>query len=174
MRHTRLGKAIHRTNLLERSDFDIVMTYGLEFQGLVNYYALAHNVAQRLYPVKYTFLQSLVKTLAYKHKQPITWAFRRFAQKSKEGITCITVEVPREGRKPLVAKFGDKPIRFDAKAELIEKQTMLYPARNELIKRLTANQCELCGSKDHVEVHHIRKQRPTKPLSWANTTSKMG
>lgn len=53
MRHTKHGKARHRTNLFERSDFDIVTTYGLEFQGLVNYYALAHNVAQRLYPVRY-------------------------------------------------------------------------------------------------------------------------
>jgi predicted HNH restriction endonuclease len=29
--------------------------------------------------------------------------------------------------------------------------------RNELIKRLLAEKCELCGSKMNVEVHHIRK-----------------
>ncbi|HEY6408065.1 MAG TPA: hypothetical protein VIY29_11415, partial [Ktedonobacteraceae bacterium] len=29
--------------------------------------------------------------------------------------------------------------------------------RNELIKRLLADTCELCGSKEQVEVHHIRK-----------------
>ena len=31
------------------------------------------------------------------------------------------------------------------------------PARNELLKRLLANKCELCQSTNQVEVHHIRK-----------------
>jgi hypothetical protein len=31
------------------------------------------------------------------------------------------------------------------------------PARNELLKRLLANTCELCTSTEQVEVHHIRK-----------------
>ena len=31
------------------------------------------------------------------------------------------------------------------------------PARNELLKRLLANRCELCQSTNQVEVHHIRK-----------------
>jgi hypothetical protein len=122
MRHTQRGKARHRTNLLERSDYDIVMTYGLEFQGLVNYYTLASNVAQRLYPVKYAFLQSLTKTLAYKHKQSVTWVFKRYRRTSPEGVTCIMVEVPRPDRKPLVAKFGDKPIHFNATAKLAAAQ----------------------------------------------------
>ena len=29
--------------------------------------------------------------------------------------------------------------------------------RTELVARLLANQCELCGATDDVEVHHIRK-----------------
>ena len=33
----------------------------------------------------------------------------------------------------------------------------VYGGRTELIKRLLANQCELCGSTKNIEVHHIRK-----------------
>ena len=29
--------------------------------------------------------------------------------------------------------------------------------RSELLERLLAQECELCGSKDKIEVHHIRK-----------------
>lgn len=29
-------------------------------------------------------------------------------------------------------------------------------ARNEVVKRLLADTCEMCGSHDGVEVHHIR------------------
>jgi len=56
------GKPHPRTALLNNSDYEIVMTYNMEFQGLVNYYILAQNVAKRLYPVRYAYLQSLVKT----------------------------------------------------------------------------------------------------------------
>ena len=31
------------------------------------------------------------------------------------------------------------------------------PERNELLKRLLAEKCEMCGSRENVEVHHIRK-----------------
>ncbi len=30
-------------------------------------------------------------------------------------------------------------------------------ARSDLIERLQANKCELCGSKEDCEVHHVRK-----------------
>jgi len=30
-------------------------------------------------------------------------------------------------------------------------------AHNELIARLLADECELCGSRQNIEVHHIRK-----------------
>jgi hypothetical protein len=48
-------------------------------------------------------------------------------------------------------------------------------ARNEIVKRLLADTCEMCGSHDGVEVHHIRhlkdlniRGRAAKP-AWAQT-----
>jgi hypothetical protein len=38
-----------------------------------------------------------------------------------------------------------------------QRPTIARPERNELIKRLLAEKCELCGSRDNIEVHHIRK-----------------
>jgi hypothetical protein len=127
------GKVTHRPELLYCSDFEIIQTYGLEFQGLVNYYTMAHNVAKRLYPVKYSLQQSLVKTLANKHKKSITWVYRRYKRKSAYGVTAISIEIPNPNNpaKPLTASFGNKPIRRNPTA-FKDKVARIYHGRNEL------------------------------------------
>lgn len=161
-RHTRNGKSYHRTELMNRSDYDIVMSYNLGFQGLANYYTMAHDVAAKLYPVKQAYLQSLVKTLAAKHKRKASWVYRRYYRRQENNIKAIVVEVPREDREPLIAKFGAKPIRFDKWAVLEDKKPHILTQRNEMVKRLLANQCELCGSMEDIRVHHIHKLKDLK------------
>jgi group II intron reverse transcriptase/maturase len=156
-RYTRRGWPCHRRALLDRSDYDIVMTYAVEFQGLVNYYALAVDVAKKLYPVKWYFMESLAKTLAFKHKQKATWAYRRYKRKTANGLTAMVVEVSRQDKPPLVAKFGAQPIRFDPRAVISDQKTTLWLGRSELVQRLLADHCELCGSTHHIEVHHLHK-----------------
>jgi group II intron reverse transcriptase/maturase len=157
-RYRRKGKTIHRTNLLHQSDYEIVLAFNAECQGLLNYYILAQNVFKRLAYVQYTFKQSLVKTLANKHKKNATWVYRRYTHKGEDGRKVIRVVIPREEpRKPLVATFGAKPIRYVK--ETIIKDTMPhhYLPRVELVKRLLAGRCELCGSTNDIEVHHVRR-----------------
>ncbi len=161
-RRTHGGKPYHRTELINHSDYDIVTAYQLEFQGLVNYYVLAYDVADKLYPVKWVYLQSLVKTLAVKHKRSATWVYRHYSRRVGEGRKAIVVTVPREGQAPLIARFGAKPIRHDKWAVIPDTQTRLLPSRNELVKRLLANHCELCGATDEICVHHIRKLKDLK------------
>ena len=161
-RRMRKGKPYHRTELLNNSDYDIVLTYNLEFQGLANYYALAHDVAKKLYPVKWIYLQSLVKTLAAKHKQKATWVYKKYYHKLKNGLKAIVVTIEREDKAPLVTRFGAKPIHFDRNAILNDTILSSKPARNDLAKRLLANQCELCGSTQDIIVHHIRKLKDLK------------
>ncbi len=73
-------------------------------------------------------------------------------------MKCLEVKVERQGKKPLTAQFGGIPLRRKRTAILTD-QLPIYKKfeRNELIKRLLADRCELCGSKEQVEVHHIRK-----------------
>ena len=56
-----------------------------------------------------------------------------------------------------MAKFGGTPIRFDKKAVITESKPKLIISRNELVRRLTAQECEICGSTGGIQVHHIRK-----------------
>ncbi len=176
-RVTKKGKPSHRPDLLPCSDYEIIQTYGLEFQGLVNYYTMAHNVSTRLYPVKYTYQQSLVKTLANKHQQPSRWVYRKYAQRSEHGVKALIIEIPNPNNpdKPLTAKFGDKPIRFNPKVAITDNITQVFHGRNELVARLLANECELCGASEKVNVHHVRKLKDVKqkykgrkvPPAWA-------
>ena len=165
-RYSQRGKPIHRAELLHNSDYEIVMTYHLEFQGLVNYYLMAQNVSDRLYPVKYAYLQSLVKTLAHKHQKPITWVYQKYYRKSEDNIKAIRVTVPREDPKqPLIATFGAKPIRrVHQVVTKDEKSRPLGVSGNEIVRRLLANQCELCSSTENIEVHHLRKLANIKKL----------
>jgi hypothetical protein len=163
-RFTQKGKSIHRPSLLNCSDYEIVQTYGLEFQGLVNYYTLAHNVSKRLHPVRYHLQQSLVKTLAAKHKKTTTWVYRHYYRQSAHGLWALMVEVPNPNHpdKPLRASFGDKPIHYNPQATLTDEITPIYHGQNELVRRLLANECELCGSAEKINVHHIRKLKDLK------------
>lgn len=156
-RDTRKGQPIHRPALLEASDYEITKTYGMELQGLVNYYQYAHNVS-RLYKVKYHLMMSLVKTIATKHKRSAKWVYKKYKRKSAEGMTAIMVEMPNPNNpdKPLWAQFGNKPIRHNRTAIIIDDLIQFHPGRNELVRRLLADKCELCGSADQIRVHHVR------------------
>lgn len=43
----------------------------------------------------------------------------------------------------------------------------VYGGRTELVKRLLAEKCELCGSTENIEVHHIRKLADLKKKGQA-------
>ena len=68
------------------------------------------------------------------------------------------MDVPRKGKKPFTATFGKKPIRRVKDTTVKDEVQAVYIAHNELIARLLATSCELCG-REHVSLHghHIRK-----------------
>jgi len=159
----RNGKVSYRSYLIRCSDFEIVLNYGIEFQGLANYYALAHNVSS-LYKVKYHYITSLAKTLAAKHKKSVRWAYRKYKRKSEYGITCFVVEVKSNVNSEKIhrAQFGHKPLRHQKTAVINDRKAELYRSGNELVRRLLANRCELCGSDNDVQGHHVRKLKDVK------------
>ena len=55
-------------------------------------------------------------------------------------------------RKPLVAWFGAKRIIFNKHLVISDRKPQLLPGRNELVKRLLADQCEVCGSNEGVNI----------------------
>src|SRR5207249_6878230 len=69
-RYLRDGKPIHRSELLNDSEYDIIYRYQGEYRGLVNYYGLAQNLAELGY-VRWTMETSVLKTLACKNQTSV-------------------------------------------------------------------------------------------------------
>ncbi|MCY3558437.1 MAG: reverse transcriptase domain-containing protein [Chloroflexi bacterium] len=161
--YRRKGKPAHRPELTHDDDFTIVSRYQSEFRGIVQYYLLAQNVSH-LGRLQWVMQQSLVMTLASKHKTTRKRVVRRYrstVQTEHGPRACLQVTVERNnGRRPLVARFGGIPLHRRRDAILIDREPQRYRVnRNELIQRLLANECELCGSTEDVQVHHIRALR---------------
>lgn len=157
--HSKKGKPIHRGVLIHDSDYAIVAMYQARYRGLVQYYALAENIAW-FHRLHWVMLTSLLKTLAGKHKTTVTKMWRKYASsvETEHGrLTCLQVTVPRGDKTPLVARFGGIPLRRELWAILIDRTTPILRGRNELVKRLLAQRCELCGNEEDIEVHHLRK-----------------
>ena len=164
--YMRNGKPDNRPRLLHDEDFSIVSRYQAEFRGVVEYYLLALNVFH-LGKLQWVMGKSLAKTLATKHKTTSRKIFRRYkgAVLTEHGErACLKVEVQRgNGKRPLVARFGGIPLKRKQEAVLVDRQ----PDRrrfesNELIRRLLADKCELCGSTADIQVHHVRALRDLK------------
>jgi len=160
--YMRSGKPIHRPELAHESDYSSMMRYQQEYRGVVQYYLLAHNVAALSY-VCYTMHVSLLKTLACKHRAKAVAMARRYRATTETEYghaKCLKVVVPRgDDKKPLVAIFGGIPLRRQETAILRDTlpAVRFLTQQTDIVSRLLADRCEICGQETDCEVHHIRK-----------------
>jgi group II intron reverse transcriptase/maturase len=178
------GKPAHLDHLRDHTDYDIVSVYGAQYRGIVQYYLPASDV-WRLDRLKGVMLTSMLKTLAARHDSTVT----KMASKHMTTIAtpygprrCFEAKMDREGRRPLVARFGGIPLKRQRKAVIADYPTApLAPRRpgSQLLARLGRRQCESCGQYGRVEVHQVRRladldskdgrQQP----EWAELMAKM-
>ena len=80
-------------------------------------------------------------------------------------MRCLKATVERNGDKaPLVAYFGGIPLRRQTQAIIRDAVPLRFDgSRTELVERLLADTCELCGQKGNCEVHHVRKLADLNP-----------
>jgi group II intron reverse transcriptase/maturase len=176
--YLRRGKPAHRRDLVNHDDYTIVATFGAQYRGLVQYYLLAGNVS-RLYRLEWIMQTSMLRTLAAKHRSSLS----RMTARHKASIqtphgprVCYEATVARQGRQPLVARFGGIPLRRNKNA--IPRDHVPVPIRQrEVAQRLLRGVCELCESTDDIQIHQIRRladlatQREMRP-AWMDTMAK--
>ena len=173
--YLRRGKPASRPALKDRDDHAIISTYGAEYRGLVQYYLLAGDV-WRLNRLEWVAKTSMLKTLAHRHRTTVTKIARKHAAviATPHGPRrCFEARIERDGRKPLVARFGGIPLRRQRKAVLNDRQPALATTRRkELITRLLTGRCEWCQQPAPVQTHQVRRladlTRPGPPQPpWA-------
>lgn len=173
--YMRKGKPIHERGLMHFSDAHIILTYQQRFRGLVEYYRYATD-RWRFGYLKWVMETSLTKTLAHKFKISVSKVYRRYSgRRTVDGYTYKTlqVEVPTETGSSLVY-WGAIPLRVERadKAKLYDdKRVDMKLHYTDLIRRLQANTCEICGATKHIEVHHVRKLSDLK-RKWAGRKEK--
>ena len=160
-RYMQRGRPERRTELMNEEDHAIISRYGSEYRGIVQYYLLAGDL-WRLDRLHWVMKTSLLKTLAGKHDSTVSKMARKYAATidTPHGPrTCLQVSIRRdESRKPLVATFGGIPLQRQKTAVLRDRDPVPATSRRkELVHRLLAGRCELCGQADKVRVHQIRK-----------------
>lgn len=154
---------IHRPQLLNRTDLEIVTIYNAELRGICNYYGLASNFNKLIY-FNYLMEYSCLKTLAGKHRSKVS----KIRAMYKDGTGKWAI--------PYETKTGIKKMYFVNYADCKGKKfTDIIPqtAKNHshdvttLESRLKAKICEVCGCTDsnRYEIHHINKVKNLKGKS---------
>jgi len=72
---------------------------------------------------------------------------------------CLAVVLERDGKPDRIARFGGSPLQRQRAAVVEDQASEARAYYTELEKRVRADTCEVCGSSEQVEVHHIRKLR---------------
>ena len=178
--HLAGGKPAVRVELVNEADYDIVGKFGAEWRGIAQYYLHAGDVF-RLHRLQWVMESSMLKTLAHKHSTSVSKMAARHRAKipTLHGPrTCFEVRIERENKTPLVARFGGIPLKRQKHAVLTDRWATgpVYPHK-ELVRRLRAGRCELCGRTDDIQVHHVRSladlDRPGHPQPpWAQVMAK--
>lgn len=110
--YLRRGKPEARTAMCNLDDDDIVKAYAAEYRGIIQYYLLATDV-WRLARLRWVAETSMLKTLAAKHKSTVTATatkYKAVVETPHGKRTCFQARVDRDGKQPLVARFGGIPL----------------------------------------------------------------
>ena len=164
--YMRNGKPIHRPERLHDSVYSIVEKYQLEYRGVVEYYRMAHNLSE-FDTVRWIMETSLLKTLAHKLRISVNQAARRFKTvvPTDQGLRKVLRVVVERGpeRAPLVAQWGGISLKWRIDAVLNDQPSTVWNIGTDLLQRLLGDECELCGSHEDVQVHHVRALKDLQP-----------
>ena len=154
---------IHRPQLLNRTDLEIVTIYNAELRGICNYYGLASNFNKLIY-FNYLMEYSCLKTLAGKHRSKVSKI--RAMYKDGTGKWAVSYETKTGIKKMYFANYADcKGKKF---TDIVPQTAKNYSHDvTTLESRLKAKICEVCGctENDRYEIHHVNKVKNLKGKS---------
>ena len=123
---------------------------------------MAYNL-HTLSQLKRVMELSLVKTLAHMFKTTCQKIYKRYRTTivTKDGTyKVLQITVERDEKLPLVTYFGGVSLQWNKWVTIDDNQANhIWNGRSEVVQRLLAQQCEICGATDNIEVHHIHKKR---------------
>ena len=148
-------KAIHRNNLLFRSEVKIISKYNAEIRGLYNFYRLASNVYV-LNNFFYMMRNSCFKTFASKYRTKTREIRHKYIVDGVFGVNYMTkagekrCEFYHDG---FTQNKSPAPAYTDVIAEYRH-----YAKKNSLAGRIRKGICEMCMKQEQeIHMHHVKK-----------------
>lgn len=146
---------LHRSELVNRTDIEILSKINAEIRGMYNYYCIANN-ATVIKNFAHNLEYSMYKTFGLKFKCSVKKVIAKF---SRNGVLGVAYET-KSGRK--FRELYNSGFRRKKRAIPFDTDTLpqhIYFGRpDQLRARLKAGVCELCGiDTENAQVHHVRK-----------------
>jgi len=159
------GKALHY------SVEEALTYYQVRYRGVVNYYQYAVDVHE-LARLKYAMERSLVHTLASKLKISVSQVYRRYSgyvetDQQRYKVLQTRIEDPSSNKKRWFT-WGGIPLRrrYLVNQTLQDHKQRGYQGSSELVARLLAHHCEVCGKEtQELEGHHIHRMQDLERYS---------
>ncbi|GCE16692.1 maturase [Dictyobacter kobayashii] len=156
---TRNWHGKHRNHLLNLSELEILLIYNAEVRGFLGYYSLADNLTKEAHKILWLTTGSFFRTIAGKRQSTV----KQVARSIKRGPGRYVMTIHPEG-KPIKEYELLSSTRQLKKGVInyhqpdLKPNVLKYKSRTELGKRLLAQRCEWCGTREGMmEVHHVRK-----------------
>ena len=150
---------------VNNSVYSIMAQYQTEYAGIVQYYRLAYNLHQ-LSQLKWVMEVSLTKILAKELKTSRAQIDHRYGAplRTQQGTYRVLQTTVDRGpdKTPLTTHFGGISLCWNKWGTVHNEFSSIWNKRSELVERLQAQKCELCGTTLNIEVHHIRKPADLK------------
>ena len=148
-------KGIHRGNLVNKDDAEIVRKYNAEIRGIYNFYRLAGNVSV-LNKFHYIMESSMLRTFAAKYKSTLNKMKTKYfvngiftaKYNTKSGVRHC--EFYNDGFEHI-----DEPLFGDVD---IMPEYRIRHNPNSLARRLVSGVCEVCGKQTpDIHMHHVKR-----------------
>jgi len=162
---TRHGKEVWeskaRTYLGNNSELEILTKYNSEIRGLYNYYCIANN-SSTINSFYNIMEYSLYKTIASKLNSSIGKVIKKFTHNKNFTIRYEDKKGNIKYRSLYNDGFKRKKFANTAQWSDLLHRVSTRGVSDELAKRMKAQKCEICGSNEQIEVHHVRKLKDLK------------
>jgi group II intron reverse transcriptase/maturase len=140
--------------------------YQKQFRGIVNYYQYAVDVHE-LARLKYAMELSLVHTLASKLKITVSQIYQRLSRYQVVGgyqykVLQISAVINKETGRTQQFTWGGIPLKRKRFVREVLEDSIKWGhmGSGELVARLRASACELCGKETRdLEAHHIHRMK---------------
>jgi len=162
---------LHRGELVNRRDIEILDQYNAEVRGFCNYYRFADNSGGTLHRFRFVMEYSFYKTLACKYRISTAKVISRYRIGKDRGVRYRDRSGQEKVR--LLWKGSLKRNKFPQpqSVDFIRKQKGEHRFMNtpRLGERLKAKKCEWCGKvTDNLVVHQVKMLREiSDEYEWA-------